>query len=258
MRAGPFELDWRPERGGRITSLRLRGAELLEQGLGVDDPAAADFVAGGAQGWDEMVPTLEPAAYPEAPWAGLPLPDHGEAWRLPWRRSGPRALEAEGAILPWRLRRTLLGRGSGLRFEYQLWNRGRALLLAYWCAYPLFRFEPGMEVGVPGGEELAALPEGASRKLRLAAGSLGSVRLGWPSLGRAVRLGWDPALLPYVGVWACNGGLGGYRQLAVEPATGGGDHPNLETPPPRLRPGQSLSWWLELREASLRRGSARR
>ena len=247
--AGAFELEWRPERGGRITSMRLGGVELLEQGIGADDPRAPDFVAGGAQGWDELVPTVAAAEYPEPPWLGLALPDHGEAWRIGWRVAGPTALEADGRLLPWRLRRTLRVLPSGLRFEYEFWNRGHAPLLAYWCAHPLFRFEPGMEVGVPGGEELAALPAGATRKLHLRPGSLAEARLGWPASGVAVRLAWDPARLPYVAVWVCNGGLGGYRQLAVEPATGGDDHPNLETPPPRLAPHDSLRWWLELSSA---------
>src|SRR5690348_1179128 len=59
MAAGRWELVARPERGGRITSLRLDGEELLDQGIGVDQPTAKGFVDGGAFGWDEMVPNLE-------------------------------------------------------------------------------------------------------------------------------------------------------------------------------------------------------
>jgi hypothetical protein len=76
---GPWTLEVRPERGGRITSLRLDGEELLEQGTGVDDAAADGFVEGGASGWDEMVPNVD---------ATEELPDHGEAggWcRGSWR-----------------------------------------------------------------------------------------------------------------------------------------------------------------------------
>ena len=70
-----WRMDIRPERGGRITSLRLRGEELLDQGIGVDQPTAEGFVEAGAWGWDELVPTVE---------ATGTLPDHGEAWRVPW------------------------------------------------------------------------------------------------------------------------------------------------------------------------------
>ena len=40
---GPWSLEVRPDRGGRITSLRLHGDELLDQGIGVDEPEAEDF-----------------------------------------------------------------------------------------------------------------------------------------------------------------------------------------------------------------------
>src|ERR1700752_4934965 len=74
-----WTVEARPERGGRITPLRLDGQELLDQGIGVDQPTADDFVDGGAWGWDEMVPTVERTGT---------LPDHGEAWRFPWRLGG--------------------------------------------------------------------------------------------------------------------------------------------------------------------------
>jgi hypothetical protein len=63
-----------------------------------------------------------------------------------------------------------------------------------------------------------------------------------------VELGWDRELTAYVGVWACNGDLGGYRQIAIEPATGGNDRPDPAAPAPRLEPGEVLEWWLEVRD----------
>ena len=68
LRSKRWELESRPERGGRITSLRLDGEELLDQGIGVDQPTAKGFVEGGAWGWDEMVPNVEETDT---------LPDHG-------------------------------------------------------------------------------------------------------------------------------------------------------------------------------------
>jgi hypothetical protein len=65
--------------------MRLGGEELLDQGIGADDPDSEDFVEGGASGWDELVPNVDASNYPgSGPWAGTQLPDHGEAWRLPW------------------------------------------------------------------------------------------------------------------------------------------------------------------------------
>ncbi len=241
-----WELEVRPERGGRIASLRLRGEELLDQGIGVDDPSVSDFVAGGAQGWDEMVPNVEAV--------GL-LPDHGEAWRVPWvvEDEGRSAvlMWCRGRVVPFELRRRI-ELGEQVRVDYTYRNAGAEPHLAYWCAHPLFRFEEGMEIGVPGGTELSALAEGTSTKGFLPKGSIDRARLGWPS-GTTVELGWDAVLTPYCGVWVCNGDLGGYRQVAIEPATGGNDRPDPAAPPPLLAPGETFEWWLEIRDRTGKR-----
>jgi len=241
----------RPERGGRITSLGLHGEELLDQGIGVDEPTAAEFVSGGAAGWDEMVPNVDAAEYPgPGPFAGTKLPDHGEAWRLEWsvvdHSSHHVTTECEGRALPWKLERRVELTSRSVRASYAYENIGEHPLYAYWCAHPLFRYEAGMEIGADQGEALAQLPDGASLKRFLRRGSVDRVRLAWAS-GTAVEIAWDPTRTPYVGVWACNGDLGGYRQLAIEPATGGADRPHLAAPPPLLAPGGRLEWWLEIR-----------
>lgn len=225
-------MEVRPERGGRITSLRLRSEELLEQGIGVDDPAASDFVAGGAQGWDEMVPNLEAVGS---------LPDHGEAWRVPWvvEEVGESStlMSCRGRVVPFLFRRRV-SLGERVRVDYSYANAGTGAHLAYWCAHPLFKFESGMEIGVPDGERLVELSPGRSTKVFLPSGSLDRVRLGWIS-GAAIELVWDSSLTPDLAIWVCNGDLGGYRQIAVETALAGSV----------LRPGESLEWWLEVRDA---------
>lgn len=215
--AGRWELEARPERGGRITSLRLDGQELLEQGIGVDQPTADGFVAGGAQGWDEIVPNLEPTDT---------LPDHGEAWRLPWQvlRRAPveLSMRCRGKIVPWELTRTVYLRKGSVIAVYTYRNAGKSPHHAYWCAHPLFRYEPGMRVSV----EIPRPAEGRSAKVSLPKGSVDRVRLG------RVEVGWDARLTPNVAIWVCNGDLGGYRQIAVEPSTDS----------PELAPGKSLRW----------------
>jgi hypothetical protein len=131
--------------------------------------------------------------------------------------------------------------------SYRYTNEGAVRQAAYWCAHPLFRFEAGMEIGVPGGERLARVPEGSSAKVFLPRGSVDRASLRWGS-GAAVELRWDADLTPYLGVWVCNADLGGYRQVAIEPATGGNDRPDSEAPPPLLEPGGTLEWWLEVRD----------
>jgi galactose mutarotase-like enzyme len=246
-------MDIRPERGARITSLRLDGEELLDQGIGVDEPSREGFVAAGAWGWDEMVPNVDAGLYPgSGAWSGTALPDHGEAWRLPWtvleESAGSATTWCSGQVLPWQLERRIELGVSGVRATYAYRNLGSQPLYAYWCAHPLFRYEAGMEIGLDDGTRLAHLAEGTSEKRFLRRGSVDRIRLGWRS-GAAIEMAWDAATTPYVGVWACNGDLGGYRQIAIEPATGGGDRPHLAVPPPLLSPGGELRWWLEVRDA---------
>ena len=233
-----WELETRPERGGRITSLRLDGQELLDQGIGVDQATTESFEDAGAWGWDEMVPTVEPTDS---------LPDHGEAWRLPWQVVGSDeascTMRCDGRALPWRLERRLQ-LAEAVRAEYTLTNAGDRPIPGYWCAHPLFRYERDMEVDV--GAKLMSFAEGRSGKFFLPAGAIDHARLRWRS-GVAVEQAWDVQTAPHCCVWICNGDLGGYRQVAIEPATGGLDRPDSDEPPPQLRPGESLSWWLEVR-----------
>jgi len=221
-----------------VTSLKLRGEELLDQGIGVDEPEAAGFVESGAWGWDEMVPNVD---------ATETLPDHGEAWRLPWDvvRSADHEVEmrCRGRLVPWELERTIR-LGENLTATYVYRNVGRRAHLAYWCAHPLFRFEPDMEIGVPGG--VGEIAKGRSAKHFPPRGSFDRALLRWRA-GPGIELSWDPKLTPYVGIWVCNGDLGGYRQVAIEPATGGHDRPDAAAPPPLLAPGETHRWWLQVR-----------
>jgi galactose mutarotase-like enzyme len=185
-----------------------------------------------------MVPTVE---------ATGTLPDHGEAWRLPWAvvHADPTevAMRGRGRVVPWELTRTMrVGDGIGVRYTYT--NAGAEPHPAYWCAHPLFRYERDMQIDV--GARLMGFAEGKSGKFFVAPGTIDHARLGWRN-GPAIELRWDSAITPHCGVWICNGDLGGYRQVAIEPATGGGDRPDSDEPPPILAPGESLEWWLEIR-----------
>jgi galactose mutarotase-like enzyme len=209
-------MEIRPERGGRITSLRLDGEELLDQGIGVDQPTAEGFVEGGAFGWDEMVPNLEPTAA---------LPDHGEAWRLPWEVLDDDVMRCSGRLVPWLLERRI-SLGDSVEASYVYTNVGDRPHRAYWCAHPLLRYRADMEISV----DVPRPAEGKSDKVQLRPGSVDRVRLG------PVDISWDPALTPDFAIWVCNGDLGGYRQIAAEPSW----------TKPELRPGETHSWWLRI------------
>ena len=216
LSAKRWEMEIRPERGGRITSLRLDGDELLDQGIGVDQPTADGFVEGGAFGWDEMVPNLEPTET---------LPDHGEAWRLPWEVTGAGNMRCRGRLVPWQLERRI-SIGASVEVEYAYTNIGDTPHTAYWCAHPLLRYDPRMRMSI----EAPCPGDGMSAKAFLPSGSTDHIGLG------SVEFRWDASLAPDVAIWVCNGDLGGYRQVAVEPSW----------TRPGFAPGQTYSWWLRI------------
>jgi len=240
LRGGSWAIEILPARGGRIRSLKHDGVELLDQGIGIDEPGASGFVEAGAFGWDELVPTVD---------ATESLPDHGEAWRMPWKVEASSesacSMSCSGRVAPWGLRRDLRLDGA-VRVEYTLTNLGPSgAMPGYWCAHPLFRYEDGMEIEIAGAR-LMSFAQGKSGKFFLPRGETDRARVRWAS-GLGVEVRWDASVAQYCGVWICNGDLGGYRQVAIEPATGGGDRPDSDEPPPQLGPGESLRWWLEVR-----------
>lgn len=170
-----------PEVGGKIVSLldRRTGREWLvtpEHTGSVPPgtpppnafrawPYAAEYNPNQCGGWDEMIPTILACHYPgEGPHHGAELPDHGEAWTLPWADVGSHKnaidLELTGRALPYRLRRKLSLEGDTLCMAYALHNAGDAPLTYLWAAHPQFACEPGAAIVLPAGvtEVINVLP----------------------------------------------------------------------------------------------------
>src|SRR6476646_11175551 len=65
---------------------------------------------GSAAGIDECFPAIAEGVYPFEPYRGVAIPDHGDAWTLPWAveaQDSELAMALEGPHLPYRLERTL-------------------------------------------------------------------------------------------------------------------------------------------------------
>lgn len=177
-------------------------------------------------------------------------------------------------------------RGGHLRADYTVTNTGTAATPWSWAAHPLYTAEEGDTIELPesikqlrvegsGGERLgtsgatiswpvATLANGSRADLRVAqapdsgigdklfAGPLTAgenwCALKRPSAGLRIRVGFDVAATPYLGLWICYGGWPerpGPKQVcvALEPATAPVDSLAVEGPWSRvLNPGQSYSW----------------
>lgn len=196
-----------------------------------------------------------------------------ECFSLPLRLERELALEETEA--GWRI-----------TADYKLTNTGQEPAPWSWAAHPLFAVEPGDRVILPesiralrlegsGGCRLgesgnhvawpvARLADGDETDLsraqrpqsgigdKLFAGPL-TVGENWavlerPSAGVRIRVGFDPGVTPYLGLWFCYGGWperSGPKQqcVALEPATAPVDSLAIEGPWSRsIEPGESFDW----------------
>jgi galactose mutarotase-like enzyme len=281
LRSEDLEVVVLPRRGAKIASLRHRpsGREWLEQPAGeLRDPPTygSAFTDAEMFGWDEMLPTIDASLYPDGEYRGTPLPDHGEVWALPWetRHAGEDLVcWTAGRALPFRVGRTMRLHEGRLQLDYELSAIGSAPLWLLWAAHPQFAVDgrdtrivlpvqvrhllhiwPSIEPGrvgwpSPDIESTRGLPNGAGRKLyALPDAGLGSAGL-IDSDGAWLRLTWDPALVPYLGIWLDNGAYARHPVIALEPSTGYYDDLALAVSNrrvPQIQPGRSLRWSLEV------------
>ncbi len=239
-----------PQIGAKVISLysKADGYEFLwRQPDRTVQPPEYDsvFTDYDISGWDECFPTIYPVNYPDPPWRGAAVPDHGEVWALPWRWE-----QQNGALVMWtysvrfayRFQRTFtLTEDSTLAISYQVTNLSPFALKALWSMHPFFKATPQSRVLLP---PQASVRVEASDKGHLGAylsehpwpltvdtcgqttdlSLLGRPRPGTNSKLFSTRLsaGWaalyepqeehyaaftfDPAEVPYVGVCTLRGG----------------------------------------------------
>lgn len=195
-------------------------------------------------------------------------------------------LAVEGRALPYRLTRRLsLEVPATLRFDFHLVNLGAEPLPYIWAAHPQFVCGGEAQVVLPPevthvynvlteewgwGAFNATLPwptapgPAADASLQLDAigpptlkrarkfyllpdQAIGSATLVRRPAGDWLRMAWDPAQLPYLGLWVDEGALNAASVAAPEPATGFYDSLALAWQNRRVavvQPGAEVTWWL--------------
>lgn len=212
-------------------------------------------------GFDECFPNVAEGEYPLLPWQGVPLPDHGEVWSLPWEVKiidDIVSLRVKGFRLPYILEKTckLIG-NKGLKITYKLENLSEFDLPFIWSSHPLLDIQPGMKLDIPAervgydngnlldahsGETLDwpvhqgidlqdILPREIQKAAKLYAAGLteGIVGLTDSASNSRFEMNFDPGLITHVGLWLNYGGwsgkagLPGYYNIGLEPCIGGAD-----------------------------------
>jgi hypothetical protein len=250
-----------PELGGKVASLvsRATGREWLWRNPHLPYRTAApgdSYVAlHDTGGIDECFPNVAP---------GESLADHGELWSQAWAVEAHDAqrvtLRARGA--GWRFGRTLGLAPDAARIEldYALESLGDRELPFVWCLHALFALEPGMQVELPGATPLRVPDprapgfEPSASKTFAGPLSRGEATLRSADGREGLRLRFDPAVIPFVGLWlnfARWSGAGGepYFNLGIEPSIGDRDsldEARARGTAGRLAPGARLTWSVAL------------
>lgn len=143
-------LQWKPELGGKVSSLRFgaAGREWLAapvRPLAAPDPGQ-DWAEMDCSGWDECFPNVGAAT-------DGGLQDHGDVWRLPWMTQPPDSLA--GAVEPegrgYRFEREITTtegshRHNALRIGYRLENLGDEPLAWAWAQHMLLAAHERMRI----------------------------------------------------------------------------------------------------------------
>jgi galactose mutarotase-like enzyme len=268
-----------PALGGRIVRLRDRTAAAewmwsnphLSPCVPSFDQSYVETLDAG--GWDEILPTVEPCRI-MTPAGEKMLPDHGDLVRLPCEvvAAGPDKLETEttGRSLPFVFRRRMRVTGRQVQLDYLLRNEGTYAFPWMWCSHPLIPFDTTVVVETDavfrvayasgaaapllgkaiGWTDLPPRSERWAAKLFSSREALNRILVRRTS-GTALEFHWNPATIPFVGVWVNNGGWSGsgsppYHNLGIEPATLPIDKLAEAFDAPSLAPGESHRWSLSV------------
>jgi galactose mutarotase-like enzyme len=188
---GDCTITLMPAFGGKIASLRIASAELLQAPLKPLAPRTQTmaFSDSDASGWDECLPSVAGCTVETE--AGLAtIPDHGDLWRIPWQvltaNEDSATLRAKCFSLPLQLTRSILlaesATGWRLEFLYSLTNLGAYPVPWSWSAHPLFAVDPGDRIELP--REIQTLRLEGSRCNRL--GKTGN-SVSWPVASSQAR-----------------------------------------------------------------------
>jgi galactose mutarotase-like enzyme len=247
----------------------------------------------GPCGFDECLPTVAECLYPEEPFAASQLPDHGDVWCLPSSIETVAekiGLTTSFRSLPLRFTKEIQLRENAVRLDYEATNLSQSSVKFLWSAHPLLTVEAGAEIilppevkevevewskderlgkaadrcGWPKATErsgrivelnrVASPSAGTADKLFMGPLSEGFCGMFLPSKNESIAFRFDPRLVPYLGLWICQGGWPESRAdkqftVALEPCSGCPD--SLAEAIRRnecvvLAGGKTVRWWMEI------------
>lgn len=256
-------------------------------------PYGAKFEYYGPSGFDECVPTIAECRYPEEPLSSRRCPDHGDVWCLPASVEivGEQAIFTSALrSLPLRFTKKVQLQANSVRIDYEVTNLNQSRMKFLWSAHPLLRTEPEAEIilppevhevevewskderlGKPGDKcswpkaidnigrmiqlsKILSPTAGTAEKLFTPRLSEGFCGMFLPCANESIAFRFDPRLVPYVGVWICQGGWPPSQDpkqftVALEPCNGRPDSLNDAIRRDECAVVDGLAttkWWMEI------------
>jgi galactose mutarotase-like enzyme len=180
-----------PELGGKITSIQhvptqrewlWRNPYIQAQPVVYDASFVEIYDTGGL---DECFPAVAGETYPDDPWKGSLIPDHGELWCQPWdvrviessTKKIALGMGCHGVRFPYRFERmlTISSQSANIRLDYSVTNFSNFVMPFVWSIHPILNIEEGMRVVLPAGVKRVRIDSTTYRDL----GEEGD-QLDWP------------------------------------------------------------------------------
>lgn len=271
-----------PELGGKIADLLWKpaGFQLAAQprkNYQLPD-FGSDFSRFDASGLDDGFPCLHARADPVS---GYDYPDHGEIWSAGFERTYEEnvlRLCYESPHFPYRYEKRISLAENRVTLMYHIENTGNTPFPCIWAFHGLMRYEENIKIrypknsrtvlntlespllGAPGQQHHwddaydfstvpAKTPPSMVKYYFTSPVAEGRCGFWYPAPGVGCLLRYDPATLPYLGVWITAGGFRGDYNCALEPSNGFYDDVGTARQNGalyRLLPGCALEFTLEL------------
>lgn len=277
-----------PHLGGKIASIRYKPArfECLFQPMKnqYEIPSyGARFEDFDKSGLDDCFPSIDACLYPYPNFETAPIPDHGELWSIPWSvEESEDALicEADGHVLPYGFKREISLSGNRILLNYEVYNSSDFPIFGLYAFHGLLACDERSRIFLP--DEVSEVVNVHDSELLGKSGSLHGFpissanyafdRISPPSAQKTekfyantklktgeasvslnkdsllFKLHFDPKILPFLGVWLCEGAGGAYN-LALEPSNGFYDSLEITKSNGLLEavlPKKSLKWKIEI------------
>ena len=154
-----LSLTFLPEYGCKMVRLfkKNTGREFLFQSpleKLTPPPYAAAFSAYDSSGFDEVFPSIDACPYPGGKHAGIPIPDHGEVWALPWQHTvhpdgNEFTAQTQSPVLPYKLTRQLILCQQEIRMHYTVENLSAEPFEFIWTPHCLLACSPQTQLKIP-------------------------------------------------------------------------------------------------------------